>query len=320
MEQAAGRGWTELVDLEVFTPLAMSSSTCNPHSVPRDRVPLAYYDDPSTTESLDDPDLYGACAIPGGPVFTTSDDLSRLLIALLNEGVVDGRTVLPAEAVTTSLESYTPLGEGVPSTTAFGTVLGYGIGWSHLLYEGETLLMTRMPSATMLLIPSRGVGVAMLSAARQLGSLMNDPSMILKMFAAAYICDSALGVPGAHEKHLMALEQFSTMMDQLESTMALEMEQADDDRPERRPAPEPIALRDLVGTYENPLLGRITCEIIDEELEVSIGSLRGRARPSGYLAKMFVVPSMGHIEFALSDEGHATGLEWSRQEFWRVEE
>ena len=59
-----------------------------------------------------------------GSVFTSVHDFSRLLIALLNEGRVDGRQALPAGVVRTAL---TPQFDVVMAAGASPTRYGFGL-------------------------------------------------------------------------------------------------------------------------------------------------------------------------------------------------
>jgi CubicO group peptidase (beta-lactamase class C family) len=314
MEEAVGSSWDDILQDVVFAPLGMSSTTCAPSEVPAERTPLLYYDGPDRTEHRG-LEVYGPCAAPAATFFTTAGDLSRWVIANLNEGRLGSVPVFPEHAVSTAHELYLPDGQNIsrlPFTNA--KTLGHGVGWIVLLYEGETALYAGSSDLSIALLPSGWVGLVMLSARRQLGGLGADPASFVKALAMSYVFDTVLGKEGAREEHLQSFGQLRTMFEQLEMAMASEPDVRS------RPDPEPIPPEALVGAYESPLLGRMTCELVGEELELAIGRLRGVASRAAYpgVAEYHVEP-IGLVTFDLGEDGRAKELRWSGQSFARVD-
>ena len=108
----------------LFAPLGMTHSTLRP--IEAMTFPMAQGHTPQPGGSMavlrpmgDDVRYWAA-----GSVFTSVHDFSRLLIALLNEGRVDGRQALPAGVVRTAL---TPQFDVVMAAGASPTRYGFGL-------------------------------------------------------------------------------------------------------------------------------------------------------------------------------------------------
>ena len=133
-ERAAGRPFAEVMEEQLFQPLAMAHSTAR--SSP-DAGQLAaghqyWFGWPFPAEE----GPYRATAIPAGFAISSADDLGRFLIAQLNGGTYRGRQVIgPA-----SLERMT--------RPADGEATGRGIGWNIGEYEGQPLWQHSGATAT----------------------------------------------------------------------------------------------------------------------------------------------------------------------------
>jgi CubicO group peptidase (beta-lactamase class C family) len=97
-EEVGGKPYAEMVREQVFQPLGMPRSTLRPldamtwplalgHAVEGDRPVLIR------------PFFNNTAMWPGGSVFSSVDELSRFVIAMMNGGKIDGRQALPAAVV-----------------------------------------------------------------------------------------------------------------------------------------------------------------------------------------------------------------------------
>ena len=140
IEQAAGAPYADVVAREVLAPLGMTRSTFRPlaamtwplaldHRATNDSVRLLrpYPDDVTTW--------------PSGSLFSSARELSRLAIALMHDGRVDGKQAIPAAAVRVmhTRHSNVPGGDcgytyglsectrdGVPTLSHYGFRIGSG--------------------------------------------------------------------------------------------------------------------------------------------------------------------------------------------------
>jgi CubicO group peptidase (beta-lactamase class C family) len=168
--------WPDFVRRRILEPLGMVST------YPGTAAFLAAYPAPAAHAALmgravrrdggvvDTPwwgagDIYAAA---GGTV-TTADDMSRFMIMLLGDGVVDGRRILHGDRIR---EMHTPVeiddGPYASVVNPHAKIVAYGLGW--LLHEHAGLLITEHPgsnvgSSTVALIPEAGIGVFLSSNA-----------------------------------------------------------------------------------------------------------------------------------------------------------
>jgi len=94
-EVVAGKPYADVMQEKVFAPLGMQRTTLRPTLAMT--YPLAQGHD--NNAKVVRPAADNAATWPAGSVFTNVKDLSRFVIAVLNEGRLDGRQVLPAAVV-----------------------------------------------------------------------------------------------------------------------------------------------------------------------------------------------------------------------------
>lgn len=123
LEQVTGKPYAEAMKELVFEPLGMSRSTLRPtlamtwplvlgHEVPEGGKPAV------VRPMADDTRIW-----PAGYAFASTDDLSRFVIALLNDGRVDGRQALPAGVAARMLAPHIP----IPTNVFTDGHYGYGL-------------------------------------------------------------------------------------------------------------------------------------------------------------------------------------------------
>ena len=143
IEMKSGKKWEDFVRERIFTPLDMST-TCYtiadmlkqpdygaPFREKRDSFELykiPYYED---TEDV----------APAGAIISNIDELSRWLIALMNEGKYGGKQVLPATVLKAAMQPAIALPNAAGEALGYWEVLNaaYGMGRQTASYRGKLL-------------------------------------------------------------------------------------------------------------------------------------------------------------------------------------
>jgi CubicO group peptidase (beta-lactamase class C family) len=141
VEILSGKSWEAFVGERILAPLGMTSTVFTID----DMLKLPDYGVPYT-ERRDSFELYEiphyreAVGIgPAGSINSNLEDLSRWLVALMNEGKVDGKQVLPANALKQTLAPAIALPNANLEARGFGELLNaaYGAGRYVASYRGR---------------------------------------------------------------------------------------------------------------------------------------------------------------------------------------
>ncbi|HEX2680610.1 MAG TPA: serine hydrolase, partial [Candidatus Dormibacteraeota bacterium] len=170
VELLSGKPWEQFVEERIFRPLGMTSSVFSIDELvkqPDHGVPF--------TERRDSDQLYeipyyreAAGVGPAGSINSNITDLCKWLVALMNEGRVGGRQVIPASVVKATLEPSIAMPNAALETRGYGELLNsaYGMGrWTgsyrgHLLaYHGGDINGFHSQVSTM---PYDSIGVVVL--------------------------------------------------------------------------------------------------------------------------------------------------------------
>ena len=163
ISQAMQTSYSEVMKRLVFTPLAMARSTFLPTQAMT--FPLAQghdFDSTGRKVVVVRPYSDDARFWPAGSVFTTANDFARYIVAVLNEGRIDGRQALPKEAVSLLLQRQTDVADGPRSERA-----GYSFGLLER-WRGSTRILQHGGArigfgSVVRLIPERRVGIVILT-------------------------------------------------------------------------------------------------------------------------------------------------------------
>ena len=164
IEAASGESYADYIQNHIFTPLAMSHSTASPAMAKQNGVAVGHqyrFMVPFAVPSMPFP--HGA--LPGGGLISSSEDLARYMIALLNGGRWGDVHILSGAGID-------ELHRGVGDVRAMGMTLGqYGMGWfvgkiggTKLVFHGGTLPDF---ASHMALLPEQKKGVVLLFNACQ---------------------------------------------------------------------------------------------------------------------------------------------------------
>jgi CubicO group peptidase (beta-lactamase class C family) len=143
IELLAGKTWEQFVRERLLTPLGMSHTVFSIDEMvaqPEHGVPF--------TEKRDSFELYeipyfreSVAVGPAGGINSNLEDLSHWLIALMNEGRFEGKSVIPAAVLKETLAPALALPNAALEARGFGELLNaaYGTGRSTASYRGHLL-------------------------------------------------------------------------------------------------------------------------------------------------------------------------------------
>jgi CubicO group peptidase (beta-lactamase class C family) len=167
IELLSDKTWEAFVRDRILTPLGMTNTTFSIADMVKGQEPAVPY-----TERRDNTELYqipyysdAIGVAPAGAINSSIVDVSKWLIALMNEGRVDGKLVLPAAAIKQTLAPSIALPNTTLEVRGWGELLNsaYGMGrWTasyrgHLIaYHGGDLPGFHTQVSTM---PYDGLGV-----------------------------------------------------------------------------------------------------------------------------------------------------------------
>ena len=302
MDVATGASWKDVLDREIFDPLGMRRTSAYrsafdgqllalPHGV--GVGPRAFDIRPYVKT---DANMHAA-----GGVISTAADLARWLEANLNGGMVDGRQVLPAEALR---EAHRLQAATTAKFHAFVRT-GYGLGWYHSEYDGDLVLhhFGSYPGfrAHVSFMPGRRIGVAVLTNESAQGFYL--PEVV-----ATWVYDRLLGKPGLEARYDSAVAFLRRDAARVRAATRR-------DRERRAERPDSLALppATYLGTYANPRGGTFVVEESNVgPLRASVGILTSLMEPidDRRLLRVELIPGSGEaVRFYLGD-GRADSLEY----------
>ncbi len=167
VELLAGKPWETFVRDRILTPLGMTSTTFTIDAMLKNAEPgVPYTERRDTTELYQIPYYSDAIGVaPAGAMNSNIVDMSKWLIALMNDGQVDGKQVLPKAVIRQTLAPSIALPNTGLEVRGWGELLNaaYGMGrWTasyrgHLMaYHGGDLPGFHSQVSTM---PYDGLGV-----------------------------------------------------------------------------------------------------------------------------------------------------------------
>lgn len=159
IEMVSGQSFEDYVEEHVLLPLGMENSTLHPEIAARLNRADGHQLLLGRVVARNTP-IYRS-AIPAGWIMSSVEDMAKWLIANLNEGVLDGKQVIPAELITMMHTT------GV-TFTEDGKDAGYGMGWfTGLTNDGRMVYWhggdTPNFLSEMILLPEEKLGIVMLA-------------------------------------------------------------------------------------------------------------------------------------------------------------
>jgi CubicO group peptidase (beta-lactamase class C family) len=248
IEAVAGEPWESFMRERIFRPLGMARTHLGSGPPDDPEVARAVVWQGGRYVTIDPVDPSPARA-PAGGIYSTADDMARWMIVHLSGDTVEGAGAVSPE---TLLELHRLT---MPETTIFRpdpdfSMLGYGLGWFVHRYRGEPLLTHGGNnwgySATLGLLPERGLGVVVLS---------NQDSSQSVFAIMRAIVDRFLGAP----ERPWSSELVEGYRQNLEATDGFPQRQAGERAIGTVPS-RPLGA--YVGTYGHPGYGtvEVTCQ------------------------------------------------------------
>lgn len=181
IELLSGQTWERFVQDRILTPLGMTDTTFAIADMLRAREPaVPYTERRDTTELYQIPYYSDAIGVaPAGAMNSNIVDMSKWLIALMNDGQIEGRQVLPEAVIKQTLAPSMALPNTQLEVRGWGEILNaaYGMGrWTasyrgHLItYHGGDLPGFHSQVSTM---PNDSIGVIVLVIGNHAAPLYN---------------------------------------------------------------------------------------------------------------------------------------------------
>jgi CubicO group peptidase (beta-lactamase class C family) len=309
IDRVTRRPWQRLLDAVLFRPLGMHRTTAFMSEAARWGVAVPYWAGADSVprrlvQFKRDETMHAA-----GGVVSTAEDLARWLEANLNEGRVDGRQVIDADAIRESHRMQVRL----PEPVTFGPFqrFGYALGWYWGEYERDTLLHHfgeyAGARAHVSFMPRHGIGVAVLLNA-------SGPAADAADLIAISVYDILLAKPGAAARFDSRLAEAERRLTEIKVAVARQ-------RAERAARPSTLAhpLADYLGAYRSAAMGAMWVRAQGGRLRLALGPLDATAdfytRPES--VRVEFSPGSGEVvQFFVS--ARADSLEYDGYVFRRV--
>ncbi len=303
--------WKDVVRQLVLDPIGMTATTANVSDVPLDRIALPHDVTVDGWQTVpvgkEDSNMHAA-----GGHFASARDLARYLAAHITNGIVEGKRVLPAEALQLTHQ------QQVSQKRRFGRYLrhGWGYGWDIGTSDGDTLLH-RFGGfggyrSHLSFMPQHGVGVVVLVNG-------SGPASDAADVIADFVYDRVLSRTNRIALHNARLDSLSTRARALRSTDL--PEHLAERRARLKPLPHPLA--DYAGIYESPALGRMVWRVVAGGLELRMGAVHSRAEVYNAAENRLRIEVGGSgqvVEFIFPPNGGAaTGARMAGFDFARVQ-
>lgn len=301
LEAVTGRTWQQLLQAELFAPLAMDRSfTYWPDALEKN-IAVPYTLDlggnlfavPSELTALRTNTLF-----PSGGVIASAPDLASYVQLFLNCGDVNGQSLLSPETVEIAVS---PLAENKGG--GLHDYFGFGLGWEIAKHDDLTVILHNGSNkvgarAYMGFAPDLGVGLVILSNENIVAPYVQGA---IARFAWDRLRDATVAKTNLRANldrwTKSAEERFNGRMDGRQYPVF-------DYPPQRFPE---VPLRALEGTYTSEEFGTVKVSVQGEQLQVAYGNMVSQ-RVKRITAEMFVgdfVIEADQIEFDVSD-GKAT--------------
>jgi CubicO group peptidase (beta-lactamase class C family) len=267
IELQSGKRWEDFVRERILAPLDMNAtsySIADMTKQPEHGVPF--------TERRDSFELYNIPyyediegVAPCGAIASNIQDLSHWLIALMNDGKYDGRQILPAEVLKSTLQPAIALPNTLAENKGYWELLNaaYGMGRETASYRGHLLTFHGgdLPGfhSQVSFMPREKIGVIVL--------VIGDHSAPLYNLVGYNVYERLLG---------MDLTPWSDRM----LDMRLKSKQAGKDArakagEDRVPNTKPShALAEYAGDYENSAYGVMNIALKDNQLHFDFHKMR----------------------------------------------
>lgn len=311
--KAGGAPWQDVIARAVFDPVGMTRTTAYASRLPIRGVATPYTRTTAGFESQ--PPLKTDGKITGaGGFFASARDLGRYVVANLNEGRVEGRRALPAEAVA---ETQRPQAEVDARFFEFDR-RGYGLGLYVADYAGDTLIhhfggIAGGFRSHMSWMPEHRIGVVALQNSAGAASSLPD-------IVATFVYDLLLGRPDVEARARARLD--TVLAGAPEALASITAMAARRDSAIAAGSISELDLHAYVGTYENERIGRVRIRPGADLLRVDWAEIDTPLVPLGgqdFLVEWQRGYPPATWTFLVRDD-EVRGFDWGGRAFPRVEE
>jgi CubicO group peptidase (beta-lactamase class C family) len=263
IDSIAGKPWQDVIAERVLRPLGMTSTSARLSELPRDRLAMPYRAEPVGLARLpyakQDDNMQAA-----GGIVSSTGDLARFVMAMMDGGVVDGRRVFPTDVVEEALRVQARFG------SRFGEIdrFGYALGWNYGIVDGDTLVhhFGGFPGfgASVSFMPAHRTGIVMGANGGFAGPILD----LVMQYSYALL--------NGNEPAIAKYREQLGMLEELAGRQRAAIA-ADRARRAARPQTTALPLTAYTGRYENDLFGSIEVTLRDGRIHVRNGVLESVA-------------------------------------------
>ena len=258
---ATGVNWRDLIEEKIFAPLGMASSFTHVGKATDGPAAQVYIlgqnkrFEPTVLKS--ESQMHAA-----GGAFSTVEDLSRWLIASLNNGLIDGEQAIPARAFQQAHARQINLDWTYYKFHRFA----HGFGHYSADYEGDLLMHHFGGETHVSFMPEHGQGVVVLSNQIHGGSLTTHR-------LAALLYDTLLDKNNMEERWATAKTEIAESIERIHARYEEEINRLNNSAPSHD---NPFPPSQLEGYYVNNRIGDIDIVVNNGALTMQYGALKGR--------------------------------------------
>lgn len=249
LEKVTGRSWEDYMEQEILLPLKMNhTATCANELIPDQKIAYPMIDDEIIGFSMKHP--HAAASL-----FSNTQDLSRWMRMLLNNGVIEGDTILNAAIIQDMMNSRRVKNVNGLLRMAGAQFNTYALGWNMYDHNGKKVVEHGggMPGyiSKVCLVPQEDLGIVILT-----NTLSSAPTAL-----QMYILDSYL-----KEESYDWVKLFADF--EKRGKKAEKEEQAQRDSTRILNTTPSLELEQYVGTYEDQMYGKATITLKSDQLHL----------------------------------------------------
>ena len=308
VQRATGRSWKDLLKEKVFGPAGMTRTTAYISLAQKNGWTIAKpYSVLSTTQPIPLEKQDNTMQSAGG-LITTSQDMARWLQLHVNEGMLDGKQVIPAAVMrSTSV----PLVKVPGREQRMFAADQSGAGWLLGSYKGEAVVHHSGGfaghAALTSFMPGKRMAVAVMVNEDVSGGRLAD------MLAGA-LYDQLL-VDG-HAFDMSQVNAFAERLKEIRTRIEAGMAQR-----AQRPWTLSKERSAYAGRYTSAMLGTMEVRADGSTLQVSIGNLHctATAYTEPETIRVELIPGRGEVIGFRMTDGRASGLRYNNMDFNRID-
>ncbi|MEO8648132.1 MAG: serine hydrolase domain-containing protein [Acidobacteriota bacterium] len=313
LQNHLGLKWQDVLQSKVFDPIGLKHTTAYVSKAKRKKYKIAapYMYDPASGKEIRAPlEKVDNNMQSAGGMFASVSDIGRWLNLNMNDGMLDGKQVIPAEVMRAVHTGFTATTRDAPPFSGEGQ---YGLGWQIGKYRNEKVIYHHggFPGyrSHISYLPEKKIAIAVLVNDGFAGSRAAD------MFAT-FGYDWWLGLDGfqaAYDKELQNLaDRYAQAVEQMRADVATRA---------KRTSQLTKPLGDYAGKYVNDDLGAIIVSNTGTDLMVKMGNIKVTATnfTQRETIRVEMVPGSGEvIKFNKTADGKVDSLTYAGATFTRI--